>query len=1453
MLRGGAFGWPHLWADVNFGLPESFWANTTPLWAAVSPLESIGAPYAVIERLLWLWPYMIGAPLSGYYLCYRFTRHSAASAGGALLFALNTFSIGLIERGHIPALDAFVVVGLIVPRSIDFSKRPSWRRALALAALMSLQALYEIRYAYESVLILTLFCLLSLPRLARDGELPRLLRSGATCALAMLAFNLHFVLPTIVASPAVASLGSLDSFRAISHFGSLFSSLSLYYPFYHWAIGSDAFVDTPVDLPFVAVAGIAWIGLLVHRKRRTARLFVALSLVGIVLASETNGPFAAVNEALFQHFPGFSLFRDFTKFYALIVPGYAVGIAYAIVITIGYARLRFPRASALRVAIPTFCIVGYSFVMRDAVNPLRHSNFAEAAKISQTGEATEAYVRGKLGDARVLMFPGDTRAQRRTELLSAADATAAATNALPSGLAFLNPASNATDALFSLFASPLAPALLSELRVRFVVVPDDPELYYAFDGRPARWASVDFLRQRSWLHEVARFGENVVFETDRQPVERAFFAPFPVEIIGAAATAEGLVGSPLWNDHSALLVAEQMPKAASWLQTIPNVVAGAMLIDPTYPSGSGGAVGTAIRLHEAVIAERYNKRAFSASVFSSAMLSNTLGRWNVDAPFAFRFRTSYAAPAKATFVLEPRKRLPSVLVRKSGDVYATSRPRSGAASSRVICRQDRVWRDAFEPGSNEPIRMQPSDVVKELLVRNPCPVAYRGDLGLRITSGDVFPSQVSISIGTLNRSIVAPPDWMSLTGDTVVLSDVLLGPGVNLVQINVASKRAATIGPRYAISNLSVAGRDADVSPLELSTRRSESGDLLYASIGVEQFGLHVGFIDFFGPLQLPLDRHPICTLKYTMGDVPATFDLVLDLRDRSTGELVSMWIPAARKQDSDWDIYRLVRDVEREASDNESAGRAGDFRWMAAHAARQPKGPDDFTLLGVRLATSWSVVKSTALPRQTFVGLLAGARLVTSDPDVGSRWTYPQSHAAGVASVRESDFSVRGMKLLRVDAVDGERTRVAAQLESFTPSGYRLAASIHVGDFVRLSLQNDKKAQGTIVADSADYVVIQDGDGAPERIARGSIAAVTAQTITRSARVEIPISTPFEPTNLEFNVRNDANLRVKIGLVYATENGVKETIAAVDHDATDRSGADVEPDFVHPSIPSGTSVFDLDLPIDLSVSQNASERSTAYAIDLWDVERYRFGGSRHRLVALVLSFTEATDADAASREYSLAIENLTTSRDRFLTSRSADAASGKPLLKIDDRPLSLAKVDALAPMSRYLVGGTDAGTLEAGDHVVTSLAVDEVSVRAAMIARGTPSPFMDGNVRRYEVRNRTEAAGEIVGSGLMVVSRLYDPGWAFAIFPQNASVPELTGFALLDWIRCRRYFVPPENHVPVTTSLDGWYVPPGPPGTKTFAMVYAPEAFNELGFALSLLFFAASMTTLAARRTVKR
>ncbi len=1434
IVRGGAFGWPHLWTDLRFGYSLSFWANSSKLWAAAGPLRLMGATFPLVERVLWLWPFMLGAPLCGYYLCYRFTRNAYAAALGSCVFAINSWTVGLVERGHIPSLIAFMLFGLIVPAAVDFARLPSVRIALFLAVLVAIQVTYDYRYAYETALILAIVCGLALPRLARKGLVPALVRGGLAFAAGVVALNLDFLLPALLPStaPPVAQWGTVDSFLAASHYGSLIAALSLYFPWYHWLAGTNGFAETNVEPGFVVLAAIAWLGLLVTRKRPTSRAFLVIAAFGVVLVSETKSSFAQLNLFLYQYVPGFLGFRDFTKFNALIVPVYAVGNALAFAAALALVRLKRPRFAEAGGLATMVLVLAYLFVMRDALNPLRRSNFARVPHLSPGGEATERFLRANLGDASVLMFPSDVRWQRRDYFLRSADANDETFNAPPLGLSPLNPALSQIDSAFEEFSSPLDPELLTELRVKYIVVPDDRRTYYLFEGKPQRWASVDFLRERNWLREVARFGENVVFELRQPPGARAFFAPYPALVIGSPATLEGLVGSSLWTDRAAALIADQMPPNADWLALIPNVIEGPTLIDPAYPLASGGPAAAAQRLAEALNAERYRKRPFSGFVFSSAMLTASAATWNFQSPFGFRFQTPVGGPSRFSFVLQDRRRVPSV-IRNEGylrPVAPENEPSSEISS--LSCSRTQVWRQKFDPYQAS-VPVAASEAGKELLVDNPCPTNFQATVSFRVTSGDLLPRSFSITSGTATSRFVAPPVLSLPTAGTVSLSDILLRPGPNLFEFDKPSSGPLLIDTNYTVDDLhEIAGSFAPHA-LKLGVRNSVLGKLVYATVEVPRPGLYIGYLDLFGPLTLPLDEHPLCALRFTASNAAGGFALVLDLRNRTNGSALSLWVPIDSRQDADYNLRDLVKDVFDQRFANEVAYRADDPLWAAEHFEQgPPNSPDDFTLRGVRMAATWSVSQTSDVPHAAFVALVRGVRLSTWEPVVGKHWTYRQSSRISTRAVTEKNFTLRGMKLLRVESVTtGSEPHVSAQLSGFTPIDYRLAASLHLGDYVELALQNGQPAAGTIVAESSDYVLLQQGDGTPQRIARDSISSVTRQDITRRVKVDIPISSPFDPTELSFDIHGDGGLKVRIALTYQGPDGSYETIPAVARADTDAAGDDVDPEFAKPSFLLGGVLFDLSVPVDVSLSQ--TQNWVTYDLDLWRIEHYRFGGLRHRLASLSVEFIQSQNDQQADRQYSVSIADIEVARDR-LAGPQAVPISTAPLLQLDNRPIRVASAHG-GTGDRYFTAQSDLANVDAGNHVVQSLPVDEVKVRSAMLTQGSPKRFRDGQVTRFDEVTPSETAGAVRGSGLLIVPRTFDGGWQLAIYPPGTSPPALSGFALFDWLRSLPHSMPRSYHVAANTDLDAWYIPPGAGGERSFTMLYLPEALNELGFLTTL------------------
>jgi len=107
------FPLPDLWdPSFNLGVPVDFNLANVPLfWIADS--REIGLGWTVSERLLWLFPLFVLLPLSPYVLAMRLTKSPWASSAAGLVFSLNTWTVGLIERGHIPSLVAYALIPLV--------------------------------------------------------------------------------------------------------------------------------------------------------------------------------------------------------------------------------------------------------------------------------------------------------------------------------------------------------------------------------------------------------------------------------------------------------------------------------------------------------------------------------------------------------------------------------------------------------------------------------------------------------------------------------------------------------------------------------------------------------------------------------------------------------------------------------------------------------------------------------------------------------------------------------------------------------------------------------------------------------------------------------------------------------------------------------------------------------------------------------------------------------------------------------------------------------------------------------------------------------------------------------------------------------------------------------------------------------------------------------------------
>jgi hypothetical protein len=138
-----------------------------------------------------------------------------------------------------------------------------------------------------------------------------------------------FLLLNIYWLLGLVKVGSLQNNAYLSRdlFGSqyynILYSLTLHHPWWS-SVGVTVFQNQPIPFYFWIIPLCSFAALILNRKNKTVLFFGALSLLGILLSKQIDDPFPNFYSFLYNHFPGFSAFREASKFYTLVAISYSV-------------------------------------------------------------------------------------------------------------------------------------------------------------------------------------------------------------------------------------------------------------------------------------------------------------------------------------------------------------------------------------------------------------------------------------------------------------------------------------------------------------------------------------------------------------------------------------------------------------------------------------------------------------------------------------------------------------------------------------------------------------------------------------------------------------------------------------------------------------------------------------------------------------------------------------------------------------------------------------------------------------------------------------------------------------------------------------------------------------------------------------------------------------------------
>jgi len=617
------FPWPPAWNGAQqLGETNEVYLFEFPLMSLMGLLSRLDVSWSVIERVLFLWPYLILSVACPYALAIRLTRSPYASAVAASICTVNTWVIMATERGAIPSLIAAALIPLFMLMALNFIERPTPRRGLAIGLVLTVLLIYDLRYVYISVIMSLIF---AVEQLFRDKSLERLRRAALSLGIAVftaIVANLYWILPQFF-EPANngTDYGTLADYIYNSHFMTPQHALSDFAVFYHWVASNNPFYPAAPDWWFFLLPIGMFVSLFFVWRRKWVWSLATGAFIAVFLDSGPSFPVDKINIWIFLHVPGMSLFRDVTKWMSLLEVTYAVIIALGVTRLGALMRMRLGKRAmpAITASTAIVLVAAYALVMSDAFNVMRFRVFA-TYHVHDDVLALERFIQSRPNHDRTLVLPRDSEPMR-----------AVLDHPFVEGLQIENSAPNDgfrhfnvhMGDLYSFFAAPYAPDLLRLMNIRYVVVPYDYDkvIFSPQIAATGYYDVVDFMKSRPWARFLTKIGRQYVFEV-RDPLEsRAFVAPLPFVLNGSAAGLAALAGTPLLNPRLGAILPDQNMRDIE--KHVPNYVAAAWPVD-TLANNKARASALIAQASDLDRAAQHGKFPYFAAAIDAASTSSTL-------------------------------------------------------------------------------------------------------------------------------------------------------------------------------------------------------------------------------------------------------------------------------------------------------------------------------------------------------------------------------------------------------------------------------------------------------------------------------------------------------------------------------------------------------------------------------------------------------------------------------------------------------------------------------------------------------------------------------------------------------------------------------------------------------------------------------------------------------------
>lgn len=334
-----AFPFQSVWTFGQFGNFDVASLRLALPTSLITLLAKIGFSFSVSERVVYVLPFLLFSTTGASQLLRYFTRSSYLPYVGSLLFTVNFVTVNWYAGGWYPVLLAYSLLPWQILAYLKWRLHKEWRYVILSALIVGLISTLDIRIAIVDAVSIGILVLVHLKVAVSSFRYYQKnwqsVVRGCWQLLTLIAVVTLIMTPLLLAEyrygrsgiPLPSSYLNVSNLNAFS-FYNIIDTLNFFDPW--WPRFQFFNTSTLSPLPIVTIGiflicSFALVRTDLRLETRRLRLagFTCLVL-GSELASGSNSPIPQINVFLWQHIPGFDLFRNPELWNPLIAVGFLI-------------------------------------------------------------------------------------------------------------------------------------------------------------------------------------------------------------------------------------------------------------------------------------------------------------------------------------------------------------------------------------------------------------------------------------------------------------------------------------------------------------------------------------------------------------------------------------------------------------------------------------------------------------------------------------------------------------------------------------------------------------------------------------------------------------------------------------------------------------------------------------------------------------------------------------------------------------------------------------------------------------------------------------------------------------------------------------------------------------------------------------------------------------------------